>query len=157
MILWRSAAWRCRGKLRQYLSREAVAKQLLRTKDQLICNRFPTDSRRMFFRQILRHHHPRSAPIATSRMPLSWIWICFMSYFLHHPTDLPSICNWFPIDSRRVLFPPASPAWQSWHYVTNYTKFQRKGRNKCQNSVSLILQAFITFIALHAIKAIRAA
>jgi hypothetical protein len=28
--------------------------RLLKSKDQLICNRFPTDSRRMFFRQILR-------------------------------------------------------------------------------------------------------
>ena len=50
-------------------SPSAVGNLLLRSKDLLICNRFPTDSRRMFFPQILRRHHPRSAPLALSVIP----------------------------------------------------------------------------------------
>ncbi len=40
--------------------------RLLRFKDQLISNRFPTDWHRMFFRQILRRYHLFSISIAPS-------------------------------------------------------------------------------------------
>ena len=54
------------------MSREAVCKQLLRSKDQLICDRFSTatDFRRMFSRQILRCYHLLSAPIASLVIPV---------------------------------------------------------------------------------------